>query len=52
MVDNNRYLLYKIKDGLSLYVLYAFRADFIKRMHFKYGHLRHLGLLGVINDRG
>ena len=30
MTDNNRYLLHKIDDNVSPYVLYTFRADFIK----------------------
>ena len=30
ITDNNRYLLHKIDDSISSYVLYAFRADFIE----------------------
>ena len=30
IIDDNEYLLYKINDGISSYVSYAFRADFIK----------------------
>ena len=30
ITDNDEYLLYKIDDNVSSYVLYTFRADFIE----------------------
>ena len=50
MTDNDEYLLHKIDDSISSYVLYAFRADFIEQMHLEYDHLKYSGLLKVIND--
>ena len=50
IINNNRYLLYKINDGISSYVSYAFRADFIKQMHSKYSYLEYSELLKVINS--
>ena len=29
-INNNEYLLYKINDGVSPYISYAFRVNFIK----------------------
>ena len=49
MTDNDKYLLHKINDNISSYVLYAFRADFIEQMHSEYSHLRYPELLEVIN---
>ena len=50
ITDNNEYLLYKINDNISSYVLYTFRADFIEQIHSEYSHLEYSELLKVIND--
>ena len=50
ITDNDEYLLYKIDDGVSSYVFYAFRADFIEQMYSEYSHFEYSELLEVIND--
>ena len=51
-VDEEGCLLRKIGDTFSPYISYAFRGDFLERMHSEYGHLGHPGLLGVVTGRG
>ena len=50
MINNNKYLLHKINDSIFSYILYAFRADFIKQIYLEYSHLKYSELLKVIND--
>ena len=50
ITDNNEYLLHKINNSVSPYVLYTFRVDFIEQIYSEYSHLKYSELLEVIND--